>query len=161
MFISIEEHIDWIDQQFHTCRFCDQDEYAHKDLSAQVSDLLWIRLCHDVLLHLPRDQQAKNQMIDTCRYYYREYLKKSRLRNIINKALRTEDIDQLCILRYFLGDLIEHLTCQHQQIIQSGRENLIICQEMKLSKNELHKLKEDEGKLMSMKRFLMATTERS
>jgi hypothetical protein len=32
---------------------------------------------------------------------------------------------------------------------------------MKLSKNELHKLKEDEGKLMSMKRFLMATTERS
>ena len=122
-----------IDQQFHTWSFFDQDEYANKDLSAQSSDFLWIQLFHDVLLHLPRNQQAKKQMIDTCRHYYRDnikqlklidefeyeyqsneavrwYLKKSFLRKIINKALRTEDIDQLYTLRYFLGDLVEHLT---------------------------------------------------
>ena len=75
-------------------------------------------------------------MIDTCRHYYQDnikqlklidqfeheyqsneairwYLKKSFLREIINKALRTEDIDQLYTLRYFLGDLVEHLTRQH------------------------------------------------
>ena len=98
----------------------------HKDLSKQSSDFLWLQLFHDVILHLPRDEQAKKQMIDACRHYYQNnlkelklidefeqkyqskeaihwYMKNSFLRKMINKALRTEDINQLYILRYFLS----------------------------------------------------------
>ena len=68
-----------IDQQSHTWSFFDQDEYANKDLSKQSSDFLWIQLFHDALLHLPRDEEAKKQMIDTCRHYYRNNIKQLKL----------------------------------------------------------------------------------
>jgi len=73
---------------------------------------------------------------------------------MINKSLHTKDIDQLYMLRYFIADLIESLTRNHQQIVESGIENFVVYQKMKLSKNEFDYLKENQGKLMLMKGFL-------
>ncbi|CAF1232990.1 unnamed protein product [Adineta steineri] len=62
------------------------------------------------------------------------YRKNSSLQKMINKALQTKDIDQLYHLRYFLSDLSECLSREHQQIVESGEENFVFSQEMKLSK---------------------------
>ena len=135
---------------------------------------------HDVILDLSRNELAKEQMIDTCRYYYRNnleqlqlidefeqdyesdeairwYLTKSFLRKMINKALKMKDIDLLYKLRYFIGNLFENLADQHQQIIESGKETFMFYQEIKLPKNKFEKLKENKGKLISMKGFLTIT----
>jgi hypothetical protein len=136
--LSIQERIEFVVKELHTWSFYDQNENATRDLSRQSNDFLWLQLVHDVLSSLSRDEQAKRQMIDACRQYYqgnlkelalihqfeiayeskdaiRWYLKTSFLRKMINKALRTEDTNQLYTLRYFLGDLIESLI--HQQIM--------------------------------------------
>ncbi|CAF4396952.1 unnamed protein product, partial [Adineta steineri] len=54
------------------------------------------------------------------------------LQKMINKALQTKDIDRLYHLRYFLSDLSECLSREHQQIVES----------------------ENQGKLLSIKGFL-------
>jgi tetratricopeptide (TPR) repeat protein len=181
---SIRDQIDFIDKQFYTWNFFDQDKYATRDLSKQPSDFLWFQLFHDVLLHFPRDKQAKKQMIDAYRYYYQDnrealplidefeekyqsneairwYMNNSFLRKMINKALRTEDIGQLYMLRYFLAELIEKLAREHHKIPQSGTEKLTVYRQLKLSNNEFETMKNSKGKLISMKGFLTASHVRS
>lgn len=81
-------------------------------------------------------------MIDTCRLYYQEnpkklsligqfeheyqsnnpihcFLKYSFLQKMINKALQTKNIDQIYMLRYFLGDLIENLSYEYKRKVLS------------------------------------------
>jgi hypothetical protein len=67
---SIKEQIDFINQQHHRWTFFDRDYFKTKDLSKQSSDFIWIHLFRHVILHLRRDEQAKQQMIDSCRQHY-------------------------------------------------------------------------------------------
>jgi hypothetical protein len=113
-------------------------------------------------------RQKKLTLIDESEHEYqpnkaiRWFMKHSLLRKMVNKALQTEDTNQLYTLRYFLRDLVQNLPQEHrQQIVQSNRkENLTFYREMKLSNDEFNKLQENKGKITSMKGFLMATTER-
>jgi tetratricopeptide (TPR) repeat protein len=163
LFISINEQIDFIEKRLHRWCFFDQVEYATKDLSKQANGFLWLQLFHSVLLHLPCDQPVKRQKIDTCRPYYQPndaipwFMKHSSLRNKINKALQLEDIDQLYIFRHFLSDLIQNLRYEHQKF---KRENLVVYRRMKLSRDEFNQIQENKDKLISMKGFLIASTER-
>ncbi|CAF1654889.1 unnamed protein product, partial [Rotaria sp. Silwood1] len=68
-----------------------------------------------------------------------------------------EDIDLLYKLRYFLGDLIENLAREHQEIVQSGTTYFILYRKMILSKNEFNKLKHNKHKLISIKEFFTAS----
>lgn len=69
---SIQEQINFIGKKLLWC-FFDENEYANRDLFNDSSHFLWFQLSHDALLCLPHDQQAKKQMIETCRYYYQDY----------------------------------------------------------------------------------------
>ncbi|CAF4179741.1 unnamed protein product [Adineta steineri] len=165
---SIQEQIISINKQFYQWAFFNEENYLKRDLSKQSNDFLWIHLFHRVISQFPRDQQAKQQPIDCVRIYLKEnfeeeyisndalycYRKNSSLQKMINKALQTKDIDRLYHLRYFLSDLSECLSREHQQIVESGEENFVFSQEMKLSKNEFNYLKENQGKLLSIKGFL-------
>jgi len=113
------------------------------------------RVCYQgniEVLTLIDEFEQKYQSNETIHWY----LKNSFLREMINKALRTEDTNQLYILRYFLGDLVESLAREHQQIMQSCKEKLIVYREMILSNDELDKLKEKKGQLISIKEFFIA-----
>ena len=88
---------------------------------------------------LPHDHKAKQQMIDACRDYYRGhktvlskideftstynandcirwYTKDTFVYKLINKALRTEDIEQLYTFRYFITDLSKSLYQEFAQL---------------------------------------------
>ncbi len=178
---SIQEQINYIEKQSRTWCFIDQNEYATRDLTKQASDFLWLQLFHDVLLHLPFEKQVK---IQNGHHYYRQhveelkaldefeknheskdalhwFIENSSLQNMINKALQTENTNLLYTLRYFMADLLNNLSQKHQQIMQSDREKLIVYRQMKLSKDEFKQLLNKKGKLLSMKGFLIAHTDRS
>jgi len=174
---SIREQMNLVNKQFETFSFFDQNQKAIKDLSRESAEFLRSQLFTHVILRLPRHQQAKKQMLDICRQYYRGnlteqrlidefertytpdkaiqwYSKESFIYKLVNKALRCEDIDQLHTFRFFIGDLSESLARKHQEIVQSGEQILTVYRGAKLSSEELDKLKENKGKLISTNGFL-------
>ncbi|CAF1342537.1 unnamed protein product [Rotaria sordida] len=155
-----------------------------KDLSKQTADLLWFQLYHDILFQLSYDETAKQEMIDASHFYYRDnikvleviekfendyrseevfqwYLKKSFPYKIINKALRVKDFDQLYIFRYFMKDLTESFIRAHQQLVETSKELSITYREMRLTKDQIKKFKENEGKLVSTNGLLTTNILRS
>ncbi len=71
--------------------FFDQHLQATKDLSKQSAEFLWLQLFNHVILRLPRNQQAKQQMIDMCRQNYRGHTKQLSLINQFEREYRPED----------------------------------------------------------------------
>ena len=178
---SLEERIKLMNKQLYQWNLFDPNEYKTKDLSKQSNDFLWYQLFHDVISHFSYDENARQEMIDLYyqnnlqelnlldefeqNYHAKESLllfkKNVFLHQLINRALKTKNIDQLYSLRYFLTDLINNIEHRHQQIIQSNREYLIVYREMHLLMDELNQLRENQGQLISLKGFLMTSTVRS
>ncbi|CAF2810913.1 unnamed protein product [Rotaria sp. Silwood2] len=174
---AVKEQIDFFYKQIQTFSFFDQHEKSIKDLSKESAEFLWFQLFNYVIARLPRDQQAKQQMIQICRQYYRGnttetklindfeqnyrsedaihwYSKQSFLYKLINKALRTEDIDLLHAFRFFIGDLSENLQREHKRILSSEEKIINVYRGIKLHKEEFNKLKESQGKLISTNGYL-------
>ncbi|CAF0815539.1 unnamed protein product [Rotaria sp. Silwood1] len=181
---SIKEQIDLVSKQIQTFSFFDQHQKSTKDLSRESAEFLWFQLFHYVITRLPRNQLAKQQMIQICKEYYRGntkemnsiyefeqkyrsedaicwYSKQSFLYKLINKALRTEDIDLLYKFRFFIGDLSENLQRQHKKILLSEEKILNIYRGAKLDKEEYIKLKENQGKLISTNGYLSTSRRKS
>jgi tetratricopeptide (TPR) repeat protein len=174
---SIEQQIDLVDKQLQTFSFFDQHQKSTKDLSKESSEFLWFQLFNYVIARLPRNQQAKQQMIEICKQYYRgnvkelklidefdrEYQSENAIRwyskqsfayKLINQALRTEDIDLLYIFRFFIGDLSDSLRREHEKILSSTQTIITTYRGVKLDKEEFDKLNENQGKLISTNGYL-------
>ncbi|CAF3116284.1 unnamed protein product [Rotaria sp. Silwood2] len=181
---SIKEQIDLANRQIQTFSFFDQHQKSTKDLSKESAEFLWFQLFNYVIARLPRNQQAKQQMIQICEDYYRGntkeielihefennyrskdailwYSKQSFVYKLINKALRTEDIDLLYTFRFFIGDLSDNLQHEHEKILLSKEKNLNVYRGVKLGKEEFIKLKENQGKLISTNGYLSTSRRRS
>ncbi|CAF3827795.1 unnamed protein product [Rotaria sp. Silwood1] len=181
---SIEEQIDLVNRHMQTFSFFDQHEKALKDLSEESAAFLWFQLFNYVVARLPRNQQAKQQMIQICKDYYRGnkkeiraiedfektyrsedsilwYSKQTFVYKLINKALRTEDINLLYIFRFFIGDLSEALQQEHTKILSSKHKILNVYRGVKLDKEEFDKLKENQGKLVSTNGYLSTSQRKS
>ena len=187
LYKSIDEQIDLFDKQLQTLSFFDKHEQSTKDLSKQSGLFIWFQLFKFVILRLPNDQQAKDEMIETCRNYYRGnklelnlidefereyqskdaiywYSKQSFVYRLINKALRTNDFDQLYRFRYFISDLSKSLIDKHQQLLSSSDEqqhNIIVYRGAKLDKEEFEQLKQNQDKLISTNGYLSTSRDRS
>ena len=170
--VAIEEQINLFDKQLQAFSFFDQNQKAVKDLSKQSAEFLWFQLFRHVILRLPQNQQAKQQMISICRDYYRGnteelelidqfqreyradeairwYSKKSFVYRLVNKALRAEDIEQLYTFRFFIGDLSDSLAREHEKILSSEERILTLYRGAKLDREEFDKLKQNQGRLIS------------
>ncbi|CAF3721502.1 unnamed protein product [Rotaria sordida] len=184
LYKSIKEQIDLVDKQIQTFSFFDQHQKSTKDLSKESAEFLWFQLFNYVITRLPRNQQAKQQMIQICKDYYRGntnemklinqfeknyqskdailwYSKQSFIYKLINKALRTEDIDLLYIFRFFIGDLSKNLQYEHEKILLSKEKKLNVYRGVKLNKEEFNKLKENQKKLISTNGYLSTSRRKS
>ncbi|CAF1314681.1 unnamed protein product [Rotaria sordida] len=169
---SIKEEINFINKPIQTFSFIDQHQISIKDISKQSAKFLWYQLFYQTLSCLSRNPQAKQQMIQECTEYYdgntKEmkfihnfeknyrsedaivwYSKRSFLYKLINKALRTQDIDLLYMFRFFIDDLSENFQCQHEKILSSQEKILNVYRGLKLHKQQLDRLKENKGKFIS------------
>lgn len=183
---SIREEIDLVDKQIQTFSFFDQHQKSTKNLSNESAAFLLFQLFHFVIAQLPRNEQAKKQMIEMCKHYYhgnseeltfidqfsREYQSKEAIRwyskqsfvyKLVNKALRTEDVDLLYTFRFFVGDLTEALRYEHQKLklLLSKEEILTVYRGLKLDEKEFDKLKGNQGKLISTNGYLSTSRLRS
>ena len=158
---SIREALDDLRKQLSTFSLYEKQK-STRDLSKEAASFLWFQLFKDVLLKMPRSEEAKKEMIEQCQHYYRGnreelknidefartytendtiywYTKQSFIYRLCNKALRTEDIELLYIFRYYIQDLCKHLAIEHKifRVKQSLQPVLKLYRGLKLTKDEL------------------------
>ncbi|CAF4912653.1 unnamed protein product [Rotaria sp. Silwood1] len=154
LYLSIQEQIEFDEELFQTFSFFDQHEYLIQDLSKQTSDLLWFKLFNNIILELSHDQSAKNEMINLYRQYYQDNLKNLKLIEKFEHDYCSDNVIQW----YFIRELIQNFECQYQNRIHYEKEkSLIVYRGIKLSREQLEKFKEYEGKHISINGFLAAT----
>ncbi|CAF4814250.1 unnamed protein product [Rotaria sp. Silwood1] len=181
---SLKEQIDLVNRQIQTFSFFDQHQKSTKDLSKESAEFLWFQLFNYVIDRLPRNQQAKQQMIQICKDYYHGntkeielihqfeqnylskdallwYSKQSFIYKLVNKALRTKDIDLLYMFRFFIEDLSKNLQHEHEKILLSNENTLNVYRGVKFDKEEFNKLKENQEKLISTNGYLLTSRRRS
>ncbi|CAF3468362.1 unnamed protein product [Rotaria socialis] len=140
--------------------FC-QPIKAIRDLEKDSLNFLWYQLLRDTLLTIDKsDGQVKQELVHKCRQYYalnkaqlsnidkfekeyestkviQWYTKNSFLFHLIKRPLRTEDIDALLSLGFYITDLCLHLknVCDqereyHEDILQVYRGQTLSTEEI-------------------------------
>lgn len=128
-----------------------------------------------VLRQMSQDEQSKKEMLNTCRDYYLNnkyelkkidefeksysheqaiewYTDECFLYKLLNKALRTEDIELLYIFRFFIIDLCAAIEDESHHLKDKGI--LTLYRGTQMPTEELEKLKENIGKIISTNGFL-------
>ncbi|UJR20672.1 hypothetical protein I4U23_023793 [Adineta vaga] len=153
----------------------DQKQKSLKDLSKESASFLLHQMLVFVLRQMSQDQQAKQQMIDMCHDYYKNnkrelekikqfkrtycreqaiewYTDECFLYKLLNKALRTKDIELLYTFRFFIIDLCSAIENERQQL--KDKEVLTLYRGTQIPSEELDKLKDNVGKVISTNGFL-------
>ncbi|CAF4451416.1 unnamed protein product, partial [Adineta steineri] len=65
------------------------------------------------------------------------------------------------MFRFFINDLSANLACEHVKMLSSYERTLIVYRGMQLDKEDFDKLKDNQGKLMSINGYLSASRLRS
>ncbi|CAF3338107.1 unnamed protein product [Rotaria sp. Silwood2] len=68
---ALKENIILVEKHLEEFSFYSQHKQkTTRDLSKESAEFLWFQMFKDVILRLPRDSHAKQQMIELCRHYY-------------------------------------------------------------------------------------------
>ncbi|CAF3481265.1 unnamed protein product [Rotaria socialis] len=158
----------------------DSKENQVTDLNQQSVKYLWSQVLIEALLRFPNSKKAKSDMLKECRQqyydnkreidiiqefdkeYYAEnaiawYTRECFLYKIVNKALRTDNIDVIFKFRFFIKDLYEELSKMHTIYIKSVPPTVYVYRGQYMTMKELTKLKENTHGHISMNTFLSTT----
>ncbi|CAF1298873.1 unnamed protein product, partial [Rotaria sordida] len=153
-----------------------------RKLTDTSAEFLWFHVFKDVVIRLPHDVHTKQEMLDASRHYYRNniqelkridefermyqseeaikwYTKNSFVYRLINKALRTEDVEQMYTFRYFIQDLYLALVVKHKVFKEYG-EPITVYRGLRLIQSEFNELTKDEKQLVSMNGYLSTSLTR-
>ncbi|CAF1240591.1 unnamed protein product [Adineta steineri] len=172
---SIKEKMNLVEKQTLTSSLFDQKQKSLKDLSQESALFLLHQMLIYVLKQMSQDKLSKQQMLDMCRDYYKKnkkelkkieefqntytrekaiewYTRDCFLYKLLNKALRTEDIELLFTFRFFIIDLCSAIEQENHLLKNKG--TLTLYRGTQISKEELEKIKENVGKTISTNGFL-------
>ena len=153
----------------------DQKQKSIRNLSKNSASFIWYQLLIDVLKNMPHDEESKSHMLAVCEDFYAskkdELLKISQFRQtytrdaaiwwytdesflykLLNRGLRTEDIDLLYSFRFFIIDLSIALENECKKLKNAGWITLYRGQS--ISARELEELRGNIGALISFNGFL-------
>ncbi|UJR09276.1 hypothetical protein I4U23_013521 [Adineta vaga] len=175
---SIREELNVLRKQLATFSLYEKQKPT-RDLSSESASFLWFQIVKDVLLQMPKSEQAKYEMIEQCKQFYRGnheelqlikefeetytesdtirwYTKQCFIYRLCNKALRTEDIELLYIFRYYIQDLCKRLAMEYESYRIQRKANPIVklYRGLKLTKEELTRFQANIGSLISTNGFL-------
>ena len=162
-----------------TLAFTLLDSKIQKSTRDSVS-ALWFQLLLDILKKLPHTDQAKNEMLDKCAEYYQSCLRELQkiqqfreeyipskaiqwytsecfLYKLLNKALRSEDIDLLYLFRFYIVDLCSQLEDEHNKQNSDNKNELILYRGQIISSNELKLIKDNSDMQISTNSFMSTT----
>ncbi|UJR24333.1 hypothetical protein I4U23_027300 [Adineta vaga] len=157
--------------------FCllDQKQTLGRNLSTESASFLWYQMLIYVLKQMPHDEQAKDDMMKVCYEYCRTnnvglhnverfrndyssdkvidwYTRKCFVYKLLNKALRTENIEFLYLFWFFIIDLCAAL--EKESHYWKDDSLLTLYRGAQIPRKELEKLKQNEGEIISMNGFL-------
>ncbi|CAF1278807.1 unnamed protein product [Adineta steineri] len=175
---SVREELNDLHNQLATFSLY-KNEKTTRDLSNESASFLWFQLFKDILLQMSHSEQAKKEMIDQCKHFYRGnieelrlikefdetytnsdtiywYTKQCFIYRLCNKALRTEDIELLYIFRYYIHDLCKRLAIEYDLFKKQHENNPIITlyRGLKLTNDEINRFKSNISSLISTNGFL-------
>lgn len=161
-------------------------EKSVKDLNQEQATFMWFQLLIETLILLPKNDKSKQQMIDECRLHYANnkieerkiddfvnnytsqsavswYTRDSFLYRLLNKALRTENIDDIFKYRFFIADLYQQLNELHTDFIRKrsvDNENdiLTVYRGQSMYATEFKKIQDNVGGFISINTFFSTTT---
>ncbi|CAF1663847.1 unnamed protein product, partial [Didymodactylos carnosus] len=135
---SIKVRVKRTSKQIIAFNLFDHKQKSTRNLTREPAAFLWFQILVDVLKQLPHNIQAKEQMLDVCKNYYRtneielQNIERFRSRykpedaiswytegcfvyKLLNKALRTEDVYLLYLFRFYIIDLCKQLEDENQR----------------------------------------------
>ncbi|CAF1298457.1 unnamed protein product [Adineta steineri] len=177
---SLEDEAQLVQQQAETFQFYIQNQKSTRDLEVECGSFLWFKLFSDLIMNMPQDdQQAKDEMAEKCKEYYRdnekklksidefnrEYIPEDALRwytrptfvfKLINRALRTEDFEELRTFRFFIVHLSMSIAREHE-LVKEWIDEITLYRGARMLNEEFGRLKESVGKIISTNGFLSTT----
>ncbi|UJR17485.1 hypothetical protein I4U23_004380 [Adineta vaga] len=174
---SLQKNIQLAEQQMDIFNVCNQSQRSIRNLLKESGSFIWHQLLKEVLQKMPsNDQNAKEEMLQKCRLYYRgnkkelekidqfdkEYSTKNTIRwytkdcfvyKLINKALRTEDVESLYTYRFYLIDLCTQLDAIHKTVLEYY-QSIKLYRGTKQKQDEIDRLKDSIGHLISTNGYL-------
>lgn len=180
---SIKYNVELVQKQGDLFNFYNQNQKSTRNLTKESAAFLWHQLLREVFQKTPSgDNNAKDEMLQKCRLYYRGnkkelhnievfnreynvanaiewYTRDSFVFKLINKALRTEDVELLYTYRFYLIDLCSQLAMNHEFVLECYN-SLTLYRGAKLTLDEIHRLKDSIGHLISTNGFLSTSQNR-
>ncbi|CAF0891158.1 unnamed protein product [Didymodactylos carnosus] len=135
---------------------------------------------------MPTSDESKMEMLTECESYYRDnakelekindfrlnyssdaavswYTRDSFVYRLLNKALRTRDIDIIFKFRFFIGDLYRQLQNEYSEFMERFTDDehfLTVYRGQHLKADELQELKDNIDRLISMNTFISTTCDK-
>ncbi|CAF1133903.1 unnamed protein product [Didymodactylos carnosus] len=178
---TIRHTIKLIEQQSSVFILYNHTQKTTRNLANESGSFIWHQLLKDVLQRMPIDAIAgKREMLDICYKYYRDnkrelqniqqfektytsddairwYTKDGFIYRLINKALRTEDIEVLHTFRYYINGLSACLGRDYELRKQRQTETLKLYRGITQTNDEIQRLQTSIGKLISTNGFFSTT----
>ena len=172
---QVELDIQPLKRQLIAFRFFQSDQKTVRDLTSEAASFMWSQMLIDALKQVPSQTRTMDDMLTLCQDYYHDnpeqlklieefrqtyqsdmaikwYTRDSFLFRLLNKAIRTEDIDALYLFRAFIIDLCSQLE-EEQQRQSISKSTLTVYHGQSMYINELNKLKDNIGQLVSTNAF--------
>ena len=181
LIMCLEKDVKMYSNSLLPINIAQSNERSLQDIDDEQVAFIWFQLMVEVLSRLSQNGSAKKEMIDECRRHYADnptqlsqidefyhnynkecainwYTKDCFLYRLLNKAFRTENIDIIFNYHYFLSDLIKELTKLHLDHYSTKKGILTVYRGQHIHINELEKLKNSLGHLISINTFFSAST---
>ncbi|CAF4974428.1 unnamed protein product [Rotaria sp. Silwood1] len=143
---------------------------------------MYSQILKEILIEDPFDEEAKHKFVDFCHKYNAEYdidlnvidkfiddydlhspiwwyTKEAFIYSMVNRALRTQNIEVIIKMGFFIRDLHRQIEQLHRDEMQST-EKTIVYRGQGLSHSEVDKLNSSKGGLLSFNNFLSTSTDR-
>ncbi|UJR16852.1 hypothetical protein I4U23_003751 [Adineta vaga] len=159
-------------------------EYTHKNLKSENGSFMWFQLLIEVLICMQHNSAAKKELINVCKKQYQNnpteltiirefenkydrskaiwwYTRECCLYRLLNKALRIQNIDALFAFRFFIKDMFENLSEEHQKFKRSLAGQVIqVYRGQIISMDEFNRMHKSIGEFISMNSFFSTSRNR-
>ena len=163
----------YINQRCEVLRLYDQRNVRELSGDDAIGEFIWFMAFKDALFQLSHDEKGKDELIDVCQRFYANnpsqlmlisefkftyrsedapkwFSRDAFLYRLVNRALRTQDVEQLYVFRYFIRDLSSYLSNEFREIVKS-KEKFYLYRGAALSESDFQSL--DSGKLLAPNGF--------
>ena len=182
LFRSIEEKIQLIEKQTLVYSLFDDKQKFSIDLTKESASFLWHQMLIPILKQIPQNPIVLEEMMNKCADYYRNnedelekmeffrrnysseqaiqwYTKECFLSKVLNRALKTKNIEFLSSVRLFLMDLCLEIERESEKMKNHGQ--LILYRAQLMSNEEIEKFKNNLNGLISIDGFFSTSRDKN